>query len=268
MPATNATLPDNWYGEGEEPGVQLWIGSVAPYYCQNNGAPGDDLSADGIWVGVSSAVNGAPTTKTTGLKFAVQYPDLGGVEPRMDDGAGNAASWTSIDSPSSPYYQSGTADGNWALQTAYEVTIQRYPMPFGPYPLNKTTDSTPYPAADGDIIVVTTGSDVLAGNIGDGGVPYDNLDTRSFNLIFYSTGSNNVNDLVQSIPENAAPGINTQLTNYNSTSRNNFVINSEGLFAFVAIPADSIPNALKWWPITWDVQSPNNVRTIHSKNAS
>lgn len=268
MPTTSATLPDNWYGEGEEPGVQLWIGSVAPYYCQNNGAPGDDFSNDAVWVGVSSAITGAPIKKTTGLKFAVQYGDVGGVDPRMDDGSGNPATWTSIDSPSGPYYQPGTADGNWALQTAYEVTTQRYPMPFGPYPLNKTTDGLSYPNADGDIIVVTTGSDVLAGALGDGGLPYDNLDTRSFNLIFYSTGSNNVNDLVFSIPENANPGVNTQLISYNAVSRNNFVINSGGLFAFVSIPAESIPSAFKWWPITWDVQSPGNVRTIRSSNAS
>ena len=141
-------------------------------------------------------------------------------------------------------------------------------MPFGPYPLNKTTDALGYPNADGDIIVVTTGSDVLAGALGDGGIPYNNLDTRSFNLIFYSTGSNNVNDLVQSIPENASPGAQTALNDYNPTSRDNFVINSGGLFAFVSIPAETTPSAFKWWPITWDVQSPGNVRTIRSTNDS
>ena len=268
MPITSATLPDNWYGEGEEPGVQLWIGSVAPYYCQNNGAPGDDLSADGIWVGVSSAVTGAPVKKTTGLKFAVQYGDVGGVDPRMDDGAGNAATWTSIDDPSGPYYQPGTADGNWALQNAYEVTTQRYPMPFGPYPLNKTTDALGYPNADGDIIVVTTGSDVLAGALEDGAAFYSIGDTRAFNLIFYSTGSNNVNELVQSIPENASPGVGTELNDYNPTSRNNFVTNSGGLFAFVSIPAETTPGVFKWWPITWDSSAPGNVRTIRSTNDS
>jgi len=77
-----------------------------------------------------------------------------------------------------------------------------------------------------------------------------------------------VNDLVLSIPENAAPGVNTQLTNYNSTSRNNFVINSGGLFAFVALPSAGDPNDLMWWPITWDVSTPNNAQFIHSLNAS
>ena len=265
MPATNATLPDQWWPEEGDP-VQLWITSVAPYFCYNNGAPGDDFSNDAVWVGVSSAVNGAPTRLTTGLKFAVQYGDTGGSDPKMDNGFGSTSTWTSIDDPSTPYYQAGTADGDWALQTSYDVTTARYDLPFGPYKLNLTTDGTPYPAVDGDIIIVTTGSTVLAGAINEGPA-YSANDTRSFNLIFYSTGSANVNDLVQSIPENAAPGINTQLTNYNSVSRNNFVVNSGGLFAFVAIPSQGGAN-LMWWPITWDVATPNNAQYIHSMNAS
>ena len=264
MPATNATLPEQWF-DGEP--VQLWVTSIAPYFCQNNGAPGNDFSNDAVWVGVSSAVSGPPTVKTTGLKYAVQFGDTGGTDPKISDVGGNTSTWTSIDDPSTPYYQTGTADGDWALQTSYRVTTARYFLPFGPYQLNLTTDSTPYPAADGDIIVVTTGSTVLAGAINEGPA-YSVNDTRSFNLIFYSTGSANVNDLVQSIPENAAPDINTQLTDYNSVSRNNFVINSGGLFAFVAIPSAGNPSQVMWWPITWDVATPNNTQFIHSLNAS
>jgi len=264
MPATNATLPGQWF-EGEP--VQLWITSIAPYFCQNNGAPGDDFSNDSVWIGVSTGGWGTPTTKTTGLKYAVQYADTGGSDPKFDDGAGNPSTWTSIDSPSTPYYQAGTADGDWALQTSYDVTTARYDLPFGPYQLNLTTDNTPYPAADGDIIIVTTGSTVLAGAINEGPA-YSVNDTRSFNLIFYSTGSANVNDLVQSIPENAAPGINTQLTNYNGISRYNFVVNSGGLFAFVALPSAGDPNDLMWWPITWDDSAPSSPPFIRSFNAS
>ncbi len=266
MPATNAELPDQWWPDAPAEPVQLWITSIAPYFCYNSGLPGDDFSNDGVWAGVSSAVNGPPTRKTTGLKFAVQYGDTQGFDPKIDDGTGNSSAWTSIDDPGTPYYQAGTADGDWALQTSYDVTTARYDLPFGPYKLNLTTDGTPYPAADGDIIVVTTGSTVLAGQINEGPA-YSINDTRSFNLIFYSTGSANVNDLVQSIPENAAPGANTALTSYNATSRNNFVANSGGLFAFVAIPNQGGGN-LMWWPITWDTSILNNVPYIRSMNAS
>jgi hypothetical protein len=264
MPATNATLPGQWF-EGEP--VQLWITSIAPYFCKNNGAPGDDFSNDSVWIGVSTGGWGTPTTKTTGLKYAVQYGDTGGSDPKFDDSLGNPVVWTSIDDPSGPYYQAGTADGNWALQTSYDVTTARYDLPFGPYQLNLTTDNTPYPAADGDIIVVTTGSTVLAGAINEGPA-YSVNDTRSFNLIFYSTGSANVNDLVQKIPENAAPGINTQLTSYNGISRYNFVVNSGGLFAFVAIPSAANPSQVMWWPITWDDSGASSPPFIRSFNAS
>lgn len=264
MPATNATLPELYF-DGDP--VQLWVTSIAPYFCQNNGTPGDDFSNDNVWVGVSSAQSGVPTVKTTGLKFAVQYGDTGGADPKMSDAVGSTSTWTSIDDPSTPYYQAGTADGDWALQTSYNVTTARYFLPFGPYQLNLTTDGTPYPAADGDIIVVTTGSTVLAGALNEG-PEFSVNDTRSFNLIFYSTGSANVDNLVQSIPENASPGINTQLTNYNAVSRNNFVVNSGGLFAFVAIPNVSNASQIMWWPITWDAATPNNALFIHSMNAS
>ena len=266
MPATNATLPDQWWPEEGEP-VQLWITSIPPYYCQNNGAPGNDFSADSVWAGVSTGGYGTPTSKTTGLKYAVQYGDTGGSDPKMDDGIGNAVTWMSIDNPGTPYYQAGTADGDWALQTSYDVSINRYDLPFGPYKLNLTTDGTPYPAADGDIIIVTTGSTVLAGALGDGAAQYSAQDTRAFNLIFYSTGSANVNDLVQSIPENAAPGSTTALTSYNGVTRHNFIVNSGGLFAFVAIPNQGGGN-LMWWPITWDASLPTSTPFIRSWNAS
>jgi hypothetical protein len=39
----------------------------------------------------------------------------------------------------------------------------KIPLAFGPYPISKTNPSLPYPTDDGDIILITTGSDVLAG---------------------------------------------------------------------------------------------------------
>lgn len=268
MPSTGAILPDPYYGDGEAIGpVKIWLGSVPPYYCYNNGAPGNDLSADDTWIGVSSGASaGVPTSKTTGVKFAyTKGIDLNADAPSYYNSGGVKVNWIALNEVGGPYYVPGTAEGNWGLANNYEVTTARYDMPFGPYDLSKTTDGTPYPATDGDIIVVTTGSDVIAGALGDGATPYSNLDTRAFNLIFYSTGSDYVNDLVQKIPENNSPGVNTQLTNYNQVSRNNFVINSGGLFAFVAIP-DQASTSLIWWPITWDASGPSQTINIFSRN--
>lgn len=263
MPATGATLPDDYF-DGNP--VQWWITSIPPYYCQNNGAPGMDFSTDTSFAGVSiAAAVGPPSVFTTGVKYA---PQFGGVAkgPRYVDSVGNDQNFRSIDDPATQWYQNGSADGDWALQTSYEVSTARYDLPFGPYKLNLTTDSTPYPAADGDIIVITTGSTVLAGALPEGVDPYSSLDTRAFNLIFYSTGSNYVNDLVTSIPENASPSTAT-LPNYNASTREAFVGNSGGLFAFVAVPNIAGGN-LMWWPISYDASSAVNAFRIISLNES
>ncbi|WP_370103795.1 hypothetical protein [Winogradskyella sp.] len=263
MPATGATLPSDYF-DGNP--VQWWITSMPPYYCQNSGAPGMDFSTDSSWGGVSiSATVATPTQFTTGVKYA---PQFGGVNkgPRYVDNTGADQNCKSIDDPSTQWYQASAADGDWALQTSYEVSTARYDLPFGPYQLNLTTDSTPYPAADGDIIVITTGSTVIAGAINEGPA-YSANDTRAFNLIFYSTGSANVNDLVTSIPENASPSTAT-LPNYNASTRESFVGNSGGLFAFVAIPNDANSSQVMWWPISYDGSAAFNAFRVISRNDS
>jgi len=258
MPASGTTLPSEYFGEEEGNNLRLWIASLPPYYCQNNGLPGDDFSNDDVWVGVSMAntiSSNVPVQYTTGVKFAyTTHGDIGANTPKITDPllGGSIIGWTALNDPLSPYYQSGTADGNWGLQNNYNVGTNQYDFAFGPYELDKTTDGTPYPAADGDIIVVTTGSNVIGGALGDGGTPYSAQDQRMFNLIFYSTGSSNVGELVASIPENNSPGLLTALASYNETSRYNFIANSGGLFAFVAIPNNVDPNQLMWWPISWN----------------
>ena len=259
MPASGTTLPQEYFGGEEGNNVRLWITSLPPYYCQNNGTPGDDFSNDNVWVGVSMANtpnSNVPVRFTTGVKFAYTvHGSIGGDTPKITDpfGVGSLTSWTYLNNPLlSPYYQNGTADGNWGLQNNYNVGPNQYDFAFGPYELDKTTDGTPYPSADGDIIVVTTGSNVIGGFLQDGGTPYSAQDGRMFNLIFYSTGSDHVEELVASIPENNSPGLLTALASYNETSRYNFIANSGGLFAFVAIPNNVDPNQLMWWPISWN----------------
>jgi len=262
MPNTNGNLPDDYF-TGER--LKWWITSIPPYFCQNTGAPGMDFSTDGSFCGVSITANpGVAAVKTTGLKYACSFYGVA-KGPRHINPAGSDVITTSIADPSTQWYQANTADGDWTLQSSYEVSTARYDLPFGPYQLDLTTDSTPYPANNGDIIIITTGSTVLAGAINEG-PPYSVNDTRSFNLIFYSTGSANVNELAISIPENANPTTAT-LPNYNAATRENFVLDSGGLFAFVAMPNEE-EDDLMWWPISYDGSQANSAFRILSRNDS
>jgi hypothetical protein len=118
---------------------------------------------------------------------------------------------------------------------------------FGPYDLDKTTDGTPYPTTDGDIIIITTGSTVLGGSIGDGALAYSALDERVWNLLFYSTGSNNVAELSGKIPGITDPS--KTLIDYEPITRASYFYYNK-FMAFVAMPSSGT-NTLKWWPLMW-----------------
>lgn len=263
---TNATLPDAYFAD-VDPKYKIWITSIPTYYCKNPGAQ-DDFSGDNVWLGVSATLTGqvgTPVQYTTGVKFAITYPDeFGAQSPSYYNNGGAKTGWVSLSDPASPYYVAGSAEGNWGLQTTYRIGQSQINMPFGPYDLSKTTDGTPYPATDGDIIIITTGSTVIAGALGDGASPNGIGDDRIYNLIFYSTGSADISSLIAKIPQNQSPGANTDITTYHRSERANFVRFSGGLYAFAAIPNAGL-STLGWWPITWEATS---VIDVVSRNDS
>jgi hypothetical protein len=255
MPATNKTLPAEYF-DGE---LEWWITSIPPYYCYSANPGGSDFSSDDIWLGVSSAISEITpiVLKTTGLKYAYTN-NLGGVFPssaiKFVNGAGTP---TGLD----PLNAIGGLYNPFPLQDTYDVGPAKIPLAFGPYPISKTNPSLPYPTDDGDIILITTGSDVLAGYIGDGGTALGAGDNRMWNLLLYSTGSNDVTRLSAGVNSTSA---NT-LTDYNANTRNTYIQSSGGVFGFVAIPNTGDPSQLMWWPLSYSV---NDNTIIVSRNDS
>ena len=242
MPATNQTLPVGYF-EGE---LEWWITSIPPYYCYSANPGGSDFSSDDIWLGVSSAADEANPVvqKTTGLKYAYTN-NLGGVFPssaiKFVNGAGTP---TGLE----PLNKIGGLYNPFSLQDTYDVGNQFLPMAFGPYPISLTNPNLTYPTDDGDIILITTGSDVLAGSIESGGA-FGSGDNRMWNLLLYSTGSNDVTRLSAGVNSTSA---NT-LTDYNANTRNTYIQSSGGVFGFVAIPNGGDPSQLMWWPLSYSV---------------
>ena len=255
MPATNQTLPVGYF-EGE---LEWWITSIPPYYCYSANPGGSDFSSDDIWLGVSSAADEANPVvlKTTGLKYAYTN-NLGGVFPssaiKFVNGAGTP---TGLD----PLNAIGGLYNPFPLQDTYDVGPAKIPLAFGPYPISKTNPSLPYPTDDGDIILITTGSDVLAGSINDGGTALGAGDNRMWNLLLYSTGSNDVTRLSAGVNSTSAD----ILINYDANTRNTYIQNSGGVFGFVAIPNSGDPSQLMWWPLSYSV---NDNTIIVSRNDS
>ena len=255
MPATNQTLPVGYF-EGE---LEWWITSIPPYYCYSANPGGSDFSSDDIWLGVSSAISEITpiVLKTTGLKYAYTN-NLGGVFPssaiKFVNGAGTP---TGLE----PLNKIGGLYNPFSLQDTYDVGSSKIPLAFGPYPISKTNPSLPYPTDDGDIILITTGSDVLAGSINDGGTALGAGDNRMWNLLLYSTGSNDVTRLSAGVNSTSAD----ILINYDANTRNTYIQSSGGVFGFVAIPNTGDPSQLMWWPLSYSV---NDNTIIVSRNDS
>ena len=255
MPATNQTLSEQYF-EGE---LEWWITSIPPYYCYSANPGGSDFSSDDIWLGVSSAISEANPVvqKTTGLKYAYTN-NIGSGFPspaiKFVNGAGTP---TNLD----PLNKVGTPYNPFPLQNTYKVGPAKIPLAFGPYPISKTNPSLPYPTDDGDIILITTGSDVLAGYISDGGTALGAGDGRMWNLLLYSTGSNDVTRLSAGVNSTST----STLTDYNANTRNTYIQSSGGVFGFVAIPNTGDPSQLMWWPLSYSV---NDNAIIISRNDS
>lgn len=256
---TGVTLDDQWYADEFE----WWIASVPPFYCYNQGGVGaDDLSTDETWLGTSmdtSTTPNVPTQYTNGVKFALVNPigidnPSGAIQYRNNTGAQQTLK--TLSDSTTPY-----SNPEQYLQSSYRIGQQGNPLFFGPYNLN-LTDST---VVDGDIIFITTGSDVIGGSIEGGGGAFSDDDNRSFNLIFYSTGSANVTLLSEWVGNvNQTGRASTQLPSYSPPNRQNWY-NKSGVGGFVGIRSQSSVNDVLWWPLAYD---DNDTNVIQSRNDS
>ena len=257
---TGFTLDDQWFADE----LEWWIGSVPPFYCYNGGGGGNDnLSTDTVWLGTSFTVGAltVPTQYTNGVKFALVNPislDNPANTIQYRDGTGAQTTLQTLSDPSS--YSSPAQ----YLQSTYKIgsTVGGDPMYFGPYNLN-LTDST---VVDGDIIFITTGSDVIGGALADGALPLDTGDNRSFNLIFYSTGSSDVTTLSEWVgdPNQTGRGSGGSLVNYNKNTRQTWYSDT-GVGAFVGIRSFSSVSQVMWWPLCFNDQ---DVNVIDARNDS
>jgi len=254
---TGKSLDDTIYDQN----VVWWVGSVPPWYCYNGGGVGnDDLSTDTTWLGTSmdtTAAQGQPTQYTNGVKFAIVNPS--GENPgnvvKYQDAAGQTQNLLALSDTTGPYYK------NWGVQSTYRIGSQGNPMFFGPYDLT-LTDSSP---SDGDIIFITTGSDVIGGSLADGGVTLGPGDNRSYNLIFYSTGSSDVYELSVWVGHQNQTGRGSvELTNYDLSTRRNWY-NKCAVNGFVGIRSISSAAQVTWWPLTYD---DTTVEVVVSRNDS
>jgi len=253
MPAVDAQLPNDFFNKN----LKWWIISAPPYWCQNDTPTGSPLATDDTYLGVS-VWNETPGgsnvfVRTTGVKYAYTATDAVSPAPQFVDANGGPV-WTTM----SPLNKAGgvySPEWDRPLSGEYLIGANKIGLYFGPYDLNKTTDATPYPQFPGDIVIIATGSDVLGGV--NEGSPYSITDSRSFNLLFYSTGSNNANDLASSLAGSA-----NQLPDYLASTRFNYVRNYS-LMAFVALSSDAAPELVKWWPITWNSSNTYRINSIN-----
>ena len=137
-------------------------------------------------------------------------------------------------------------------------------MYFGPYDLNKTNDGGNI--ADGDIIFITTGSDVIGGSIEDSAPPYSSDDNRVFNLIFYATGAADVFTLSKWVGHSTQTGKlpNETLPDYTEPSRRKWYQNT-GVGGFVGIRNQASPEEVIYWPLSYKPVTP---QVIYSRNDS
>jgi len=253
MPGIDQQLPNDYFNKN----LKWWIISAPPYWCEHDTPAGSALASDDTYLGVSTW-NETPGgsnvfVKTTGVKYAYTATGDPSPAPQFVDANGGPV-WTTM----APLNKAGGAySPEWdrPLSGEYQIGVNKIGLYFGPYDLNKTTDATPYPTNNGDIIIIATGSDVIGGTLE--GSAYTQADSRSFNLLFYSTGSNNVNDLASSLAGSA-----NQLPDFLPSTRSNFVRNNS-LMAFVAIPSDTAPENVMWWPITYNSTNTYRINSIN-----
>ena len=261
MAVTGKQIPNAIYADS----FQWWITSAPPYYCYNAGPVGfDDLSDGGYWIGTSftsTGQPGVPAAYTNGVKFTATTDSTSNPSSLVQVYYGTGAS------AGTAYQMSILNDGvkdNPYLQSSYQIGSQKEKLFFGPYPLNKTANST-VNVADGDIILITTGSDVIGGTL-ISAPAYGSQDNRQWNLIFYSTGSADITKLSEYVgdPSTTGRGTGATLPNYSIANRSTWYTNT-GVGGFVAIRSVASATEITWWPLTYD---DNTVTGIISRNDS
>lgn len=257
---TGLTLPNDIYVAPTE--LEWWVTSLPPYYCSTTGGAGnDDFSTDGIWLGTSFTATGQagpPVKYTNGVKFAFTTADEQppGSQVNFEDPISGPTLLDPLNA-GSPYIYP-------YLQDTYRVSNKGEPLAFGPYPLNKTNASLSPLISDGDIMFITTGSDVIGGS--NAGAEFSAADSRQFNLIFYSTGSANVVKLSEYVGNTNQTGrLSSQnLPTFTEQARAEWY-NDTGVTGFVGIRSAASATQVTWWPLTYDQ---SNVLNIISRNDS
>lgn len=261
--STGLELP-NEYWSAEDSTLSWWVTSIPPYYAINEStdANSDNLNIDRTWLG-PNYWNGSAFRHTTspGIKFCHTY----GSSSQAAGSYGTAVAFFSSSTDGNQtliplnkgngYYNTKTNKAGECLRPGtYAIGTARDPLFFGPYNL----DLTKLPNADGDLLLIMTGSDVLGGSSGSGN-PYDDEDHRAFNLLFYYTGSEqaDIQDLTGRIT-------GLTLDGYDASNRGNWISQTKFGMAFVgASGSGGGPPQCRWWPITWDE---NDVTVIASSN--
>jgi hypothetical protein len=200
--------------------------SLPPYYCANGkyANSNEGLMGNG-WATTDQNTGNA---YTTGFKFGWSSFYFKNTTSNLKDDSVNA-----IKSMDNGSY-------NGLRPDQYDVVGD--PLAFGPYKLNLT----PIPNNGlGDVLLITTGSDVLAGS----GTGYGLTDTRQFNLLFYATSSASANDLVLALT-------GYSIGSYLESDRLKVI--QSGYFLFVSLGFVGSSN-YGWWPGVWKDGDPERI---------
>jgi len=242
-----------------EYGDSFFITTMPPYFCQNPPTSGKDWSAGqyGMW-GVGSNLATPAITRSTGLKIGwsglVAYNDPNpSPSVAFQNYSGTPGSYVNIinfdknnwvGNPEKALQNDGGNDG-WA------VGDNKDSLGFGPYRIGLTPFTTGKTGGSGadvfEVLYITTGSDVLIGEIKDGGTAYSKDDSRMFNILCYATGGKDGGGNYHSI----ALGERLTGITFDGTVGTQLTLLDQGWYAFVALEHSLSPGSYFWWPIPW-----------------
>ena len=253
---TGIDLPTD-YWDNEATTLSWWVTSIPPYYAINESTDpnSDNLNIDRTWLGPNywdGSTFHHPTSP--GIKFCHTFgssSQAGGAYSSaptfFSSSAAGRQQLVELNKGNGIYNTKTNKIGECLRPGTYTIGSARDPLFFGPYNL----DLTRLPNADGDLLLIMTGSDVLGGSSGSGN-PYDDEDHRAFNLLFYYTGSEQVD--IQNLTGKIT---GVPLDGYDASNRGNWIASTKFGMAFVGASGSGATRfQCRWWPITWD---PNEV---------
>lgn len=273
MPSTGVNLLNQWF---DDPNLtpHWWVISLPVYYCHQ---PDKTLNVSmnfatgSTWLGPTMLSAGSTYAgRPTGLKYAYTLGLSGTTSDDLglkwyNTGSGGYSLLKPLNTGSTGPYVNAAKE--WDRPGSYQVGLAKDPLFFGPYCLSKTgIASAPIPTKDGDILLIQPGTDVLGGsNSGDEG---SEDDSRVYNMLFYSTGSDEALAFLENQIGWLAP-------DYSYSSRRGewaaSIENSSAMLFFAVSASAQGPSSLTWWPANY--ADPNTDPTgfyalIDANNAS